>query len=82
MASVHIKHVGINMRAYNHLWEINTFKFREVGKPIKLENGFLYLTRNGVEYRMPTRFIAFYVPIGKFFIEISKVSKYLERVKQ
>jgi len=68
------------MQAYNHLWQINNHKFKEVIEPQGVIGGFLYLIKDGIEYRMPERFIAFYVPTNKFFIEINKVSKYMERV--
>lgn len=69
------------MQAYNHLWQINKYQFKEVAKPREIIDGFLHLIKNDVEYRMPERFIALYVPTNKFFIEINKVSKYLEKVK-
>lgn len=68
------------MRAYNHLWQINKWEYREVLTPINVIDEFLYLLRGGVEYRMPLRFIALYVPLNKYYIQIGKVSKYLERV--
>ena len=68
------------MQAYNHMWQINNHKFKEIAEPKGIIVGFLHLIKNGVEYRMPERFVALYVPTNKFFIEISKVNKYLERV--
>lgn len=68
------------MQAYNHLWQINNHKFKEVAEPKGIINGFLHLIKNNVEYRMPKGFIVLYVPTNKFFIEINKVSKYMERV--
>lgn len=69
------------MQAYNHLWQINNYKFKEVAEPRGIIDGFLHLIKNNIEYWIPERFIALYVPTNKFFIEINKVSKHLERVK-
>ena len=68
------------MQAYNHLWQINKWKYREVAQPCGFVDGFLYLLRNGVKYRIAERFVALYVPLNKYYIDMSKVSKYLERV--
>lgn len=68
------------MQAYNHLWQINNHQFKEVAEPRGIIDGFLYLIKNNVKYRMPERFIALYVPTNRFFIEINKVNKYMERV--
>jgi hypothetical protein len=68
------------MQAYNHLWQINKFIYKEVAQPYDFVDGFLYLMRNGVKYKMPERFVALYVPLNKYYIQMDKVSKYLERV--
>ena len=69
------------MQAYNHAWQINKYIYREVGQPCGWVDNYLYLLRNGVKYRMPERFIALYVPLNKYYIQIGKVSKYLERIR-
>ena len=68
------------MQAYNHLWQINKWEYREIASVLNVVDGFVHLLRNGREYRMPVRFIALYVPLNKYYIQIGKVSKYLERV--
>lgn len=68
------------MRAYNHSWQINKWEYREIASVLNVVGGFVYLLRNGREYRMPERFIVLYVPLNKYYIQIGKVSKYLERV--
>jgi len=68
------------MRAYNHLWQINKWEYKEIANVLSVVDGFVHLLRGGREYRMPERFIALYVPLNKYYIQIGKVSKYLERV--
>ena len=68
------------MQAYNHLWQINRYKYREIGDVLNVVDGFIHLLRGGVRYKMPERFIALYVPLNKYYIDMSKVNKYLERV--
>ena len=69
------------MLAYNHDWQINKYMYREIDNVIKVIDGFVHLLREGREYRMPEHFIALYVPLNKYYIQINKVSKYLERVE-
>lgn len=69
------------MRAYNHLWQINKWEYREVGQPCCVIDGYLYLLRNGVKYRISDRWVALYVPLNKYYVQIGKVNKYLERVE-
>ena len=69
------------MRAYNHLWQIDKWIFREVERPVGIIGDYLHLKRNGGEYKMPLVFVALYVPTNKFFIQINKVNKFLERVE-
>ena len=68
------------MRAYNHLWQINRYIFKEVGYPVGIVDDYLHLQRNGVEYRIKLAWVALYVPLNKYYIRMDKVSKYLERV--
>lgn len=68
------------MRAYNHLWQINKYMYKEIASVQSVVDGFVHLLHNGREYRMPERFIALYVPLNRYYIQIGKVSKYLERV--
>ena len=68
------------MQAYNHIWQINKYMYREVGQPCGHVDGFLYLLHNDINYRIADRWVALYVPLNKYYIQIGKVSKYLERV--
>ena len=68
------------MQAYNHSWQINKYKYREVGHVLSVVDGFIHLLRGEREYRMPERFIALYVPLNKYYIRMDKVNAYLERV--
>lgn len=68
------------MQTYNHSWEIDKWRYYEVAQPVGIFDDFLHLYKNGNRYKMPTRFISLYVPTNKFFIEINKVNKFLERV--
>ena len=68
------------MIAYNHLWQINKYMYREVGQPCGYVDGFLYLLRNGIKYRIADRWCVLYVPLNKYYIQIGKVNEHLERV--
>lgn len=68
------------MRAYNHLWQINKYMFKEVGCPVGVVDDYLHLQRNGQEYRIKLAWVALYVPLNKYYVQIGKVNKYLERV--
>jgi len=70
------------MLTYNHLWQINKYMYREIGCPVGVVDGFLYLLRNGIKYRILDKWVALYVPLNKYYIQIGKVNKYLERVEQ
>lgn len=68
------------MKSYNHLWQINKWEYKELENVLDVSDSYIYLLRKNVKYRMSLEFISLYVPLNKYYIQINKVNKYLERV--
>lgn len=70
------------MRRVNHKWQINEHRYWEIETPIGELGNWFHLKRDGKEYRMPNRYIAEYIPLNRYYIEIAKVNEHLERLTQ